>query len=330
MGTNTQTHHSYDWLEDALIGVCRGVFPDADLHIAGIEPKMHRVFAHQEYAFRLESLDAETSMHLRLHHGFFSYWDGSEPLKITKEFSALRHVYQSGLAVPFPYTYSPARRPFGRPFLLMDACDGYYWWEKEESLSCMQEHVVDALAAWLAQLHTQVKPSHPLIPPVYASDLFNKIQPRIAPLDDSELIACFDECRRQMEDLNALPFVMLHGRLDLDCLLINRGQVRCVTNWEHSAIGDPRWDIAYTSLSLQHSNDRTLANYFISRYVQDMGMSMEDMAFWEGMVALRAYALARWLRSLDSKGFEAVAGLQTPLFDLEDFYRERAFLQFRR
>lgn len=324
----TQTRVTYDWLEDALLGVCRGVFTDATLRIENLAPRMHRVFPHLEYAFTLTSDDAQTDIVLRLQYGFFSLWEGTEPLKITKEYSAMRHVYQSGLATPFPYTFSPSRRPFGRPFILMDAGDGYFWWEREDSLAHMQEHVVDTLASWMAQMHLQTPTTHPLIPTVHITDLFDKIEPRIAPLKDKQLNECFMKCKRQMANINDYEYVMLHGRLDLDSLLINRGQVRCVTNWEYAAIGDPRWDAAYTSLSLQRINDRTLANYFIARYVQEIGEPLEDLSFWEGAVALREYALCRWLRSLDAKGFESIAGLQTQLFDQEDWLRERTYQHF--
>lgn len=323
-----QTHITYDWLEDSLLSVCRGVFPDATLRINNLEPKVHRVFPHQEYIFNLSSDDAETDLILRLHHGFFSPWEGSDPLKVTREFSAMRHAYQHGFAAPFPYTYSTTRRPFGRAFILMDAGDGYYWWEREDSLTHMQEHVVDSLAVWMAQLHVNVPVEHPLIPPVYASDIHEKVYNRVAHLHNPVLDRCFSRCREQMEHLEPLPFAMLHGRLDLDCLLINRGQLRSVTNWEFAAFGDPRWDVAYTSLALQYTNDRTLANYFVARYVQEIGTPLEDIAFWEGLVALRSYALSQWLRSLDAKGFEHIAGLQTHLFDQEEFWRERALQQF--
>ncbi len=114
----------------------------------------------------------------------------------------------------------------------------------------------------------------------------------------------------------------------MDNLLLSNGKVRTVLNWEHAAIGDPRLDAAQTSLSLQWKQDRSLANRFIARYVRLTDTSIEDLNFWEGLAALRFYALSKWLRTLNGQSFEAVAGKQTFLFDRESKYQEKALKQF--
>ena len=320
---------SYDWLEDALLTLCRKVFPlEISLRVHSIEQKPNRLSPHRDYLFYLVSSDTEFRMQLRLHFALFSLWSGTEDLKTAKEYSVMRHAYQHGYPAPFPYCFSPSLRPFGYPYLVMDAGDGRGWWEMEASLSAVHERTVDAMADLLAQLHLTVPARHPLIPPVETCGVVKRLWSRVLSLGDEELTQCFQGCYRQLEQQIALPSVLLHGCFEMENILLLNGNLRMVTNWEHAALGDPRWDVAYTSLSLHRGNDRSPANRFIARYVQKTDTPMEDLGFWEGLVALRGYALSRWLRALDEKSYKTVAGMQTNLFPLEDVYHAVALKQF--
>lgn len=319
---------SYDWLEEAILSVCRPTFTDPRLSVVGLAPRPQRVFAHHEYAFTLRSPDADLNLVLRLQHGRFSIWNGIDPIKITKEYSAMRHTYKNGFPTPFPYAYSPSRNPFGYPYILMDAGDGRFWWESEASFSRQQEEVVDAYAERLAQLHADPLPQHPLIPRIYLSDVIQNLRQRTVGLNNEELDACLEACAHRFSEMEPMRPTLLHGRLDLDALLLHHGNIRAITHWEFTAIGDPRWDAAYASLSLQYLRGRALANRFIARYVEASGNPLPCLDEWEGLVALRDYGWSLWLRSLDAKGFHHVAGLQTTLFDQEDWRRQRALHQF--
>ncbi len=320
---------SYDWLEDALISVCRKVFPsESSMNLRSLVPRLNRIFPHQDYDFYLETPDTELRMILRLYHGLFSIWGGTENLKTSKEYSVLRHVYQNGYSVPFPYNFSSSREPFGWPFLIMDPGDGIRWWEIGESLRLLQEQLVNSLAEKLATLHLTIPAKHPLIPFVNTTYTMKQLESRIQKLENKELNRCFKHAKQQLKRQENYPDVFLHGCFSLDNVLIQNENVRTVINWEHTAIGDLRWDVAYTSLSLQRENDRSIANHFLAQYVQLIEEPLEDMGFWEGLVALRSFAQSQWLRSLDEKSFEAIVGLQTDLIDLEDYHRTRALEQF--
>jgi aminoglycoside phosphotransferase (APT) family kinase protein len=184
------------------------------------------------------------------------------------------------------------------------------------------------MADELAKLHNLVPPNHPLLPKVDVFTILRTLKQRVVHLDNQELLRCFENCEQQLRDLAGWTPVLLHGSYELDHILIKNGQVRSVCNWEYAAVGDPRWDVAYASLSLQRKHDHSLANRFVSRYVQLTDVPMENLAFWEGLIALRGFALSQWLRSLTNRSFEAVAGLKTPLFDLEAENRAHALQQF--
>jgi len=320
---------TYDWLEYTLLTVCRKVFTsEAGLRVHSIKPRNNRAFPHQDYGFELEGDDVHFHLILRLHHGIFSFWGGTEKIKTAKVFSAMRHVYQLGFPAPFPYIFDSSHKIFGWPYLILDPGDGVRWWESKDSLRRVEDEYTEVLAEELARLHTLVKPEHPLLPKI---DVFNQlklIKMRTKSIDHPILIRCLNGCFEQLEYIAGLSPVLLHGHYDFDHVLISNGKIRNVIDWEHAAIGDPRWDIAHASLALQRDGERTLANRFLAKYVQVSNIKAEDINFWEGLVALQRFAMSVWLKSLDQKSFETIAGLKTPLIDKEDEYRRRAVRQF--
>lgn len=326
---NTKNNRTYDWLEDALLTVCRNAFPrEASLSVHSLSPRLHRVSAHRDYEFVLQSPDTEIRLALRLHHGLFSLWGAPDRIKPAREYSAMLHAYQSGIPTQFPYGFTTSEQPFGKPYLLHDPGDGQRWWEMEDSLRLVQGEMIHLLAEELVKLHGAATAHHPLIPDIDAYSVIKQLWNRIAQIASDELKRCFDNCRREIQTIPPLPGVMLHGQFDLDHILIQSGRIRTITDWEHAAFGDPRWDIAYTSLSLQLGRERSLANQFVSQYAQLAELSVEHLGFWEGLVALRDWAHSVWLRSLEGKSFHSIVGLQTPLIDREDIMRERALNQF--
>ncbi|MGI6455612.1 MAG: phosphotransferase family protein [bacterium] len=319
---------SYDWLEHALLLVCQRAFPSrSTLRIEAIYPRLSRISPHKDYCFTLSSSDATFHLVLRLHYGIFSIWGGTEPIKITKEYSIMRHVYQHGFATPFPFTFGVSEIPFGHPYILFDPGDGVNWWEND-SLHHVQKECVESMAEELAKLHKLVEVQHSQLPKVDVYSVVQNLKHRATHVENKELQQCFRGCELQMKDLAGWTPVLLHGEYDLDNILIKDGVVRSVCNWEYAAVGDPRWDVAHTSLTLQRKHDHSLANRFVSRYVQLTNVPMENLAFWEGLIALRSFALSQWLRTLSTRSFESIAGLKTPLFDQEAENRTRALEQF--
>jgi len=312
-----------------LLCVCRKVFPaEAELRVHSIEPRVNRNSPHQDYDFQLDGDDTHFRLILRLHHGLFSVWGGTEKIKSAKVFSVMRHVYQQGIAAPFPYLFDASQKPFGWPYLVMDPGDGTRWWEGPDSLRQVQEQYAEAMAEELAKLHTHVNPEHPLLPRVDVRSLLRQLKTRTRSLEDEELERCFKGCAIQLNEIAGLTPVVLHGQYDVDQVLISNGRIRTILNWENAAIGDPRWDLAHASLSLEREHDRSVSNRFLARYAQVSGIPAEDIAFWEGVIALRAFALSRWLRSLDERSFKAIMGRQINLFCGDFDYRKRALKQF--
>lgn len=323
------TLRSCEWLKDALLTACKKAFPyEPAIEIISIQRRMQRIHSHHEFNFVLRSPDANCNLILKLHQGMFSHWGGTENIKAAKEYSAMIQAYQAGISVPFPYGFSSSEKLFGHTYIIHDAGDGHFWWEEGDSLRIVQGDLVESMADQLGAIHRQVGPNHSLIPTIYVYDLLQQLWNRVNCLGNFELNRCIQNCLKQCERIAPAPHCFLHGQYDIDHLLLNDKTVRTIAHWEHAAIGDPRWDVAYTSMTLQRKNDRSLSNRFVARYVQCTGNPLNDLEFWEGLVALRYFAISQWLQSLDAKGFASVIGLQTDLFDKDETMREKALRQF--
>ena len=326
---NTQKSKTYDWLEDALLTVCRNAFPsEASLRVHSLKRRVNRVCAHRDYEFYLQSPDTEIRLALRLHCGLFSIWGTADRIKPAREYSASLHAYQSGVSATFPYGFTTSDQPFGKPYLLHDPGDGLRWWEIEESLRVVQGETIHYMAEELVKLHYAVSAKHPLIPTVDVHSVMKRIWNRVSNFASDELRKCYEQCLKDLKRVETPLEVMLHGQFDLDHLLLQNGRIRTIIDWEHAVFGDPRWDVAHTSLSLQRGKERSFSNQFVSHYSQLAEMRIEDIGLWEGLTALKNWMLSVWLQSLDEKSFQSIAGVQTPWLDRENEMQERALSQF--
>lgn len=314
---------SFDWLVDAIQSVCRPAFDQETIEILRLEPRQQRISPHVEYDCVVQVSGSEFPLILKLYHGRFSPWFGTDTLKPTHEYSAMRHAYQHGMPVLFPYAHSQSIHPFGRAHLLTHNTDGNYWWELGTGFARTQEHIVDEMAYTLARFHTKVPADHALIPNVFVSDLVEQIERRTLMCGHADVQRWLHTCRGLLEDMEPYPTVLLHGNFALDSVVLRNDTIRAVTRWENAALGDPRWDVATTALDFQVLGNQSLGHRFVSGYVQETGIPMNDLAVWEGLVALRSYVYCLWLRSMDPKTFESIAGLQTDLLDREELYYQK-------
>jgi aminoglycoside phosphotransferase (APT) family kinase protein len=320
---------SLDWMESAILNVCHKAFPDErHLQIDTLHLQEDSVTPHQDYRFLLRCDDTDFRILLRLHFGLFSIWGETDDKKACREYTVLRHVYKQGFPAPFAYSFSASCSPFGHPFVIMDPGDGERWIDFKDSFREVQENIVDSLAHEMVKLHTSVTPKHQLLQEIKLEPLFSQLWTRVGRLDRPDLNQCFENGYETIHSMKPIEPVLLHGHLDLDNVLIQHDYIRTVINWEHAAIGDPRWDIAYTSLRIQQETDRGMANRFLDAYAEKAGMQFEHIDIWQGLVALRIFAMASWIRSLDERSQKAVTGLKTRILHQENFFRERALAQF--
>ncbi|MGC9329800.1 MAG: phosphotransferase family protein [Candidatus Hinthialibacter sp.] len=319
----------YDWLEDALLTVCQNAFPrESVLRVHSLTRRMQRIGAHNDYEFILQLTDAEIRLALRLYQGIFSLWGFSDRAKSTRACRAMSLAYQAGVPAPFPYAFTSQRIPFGKPYVLHDPGDGRRWWDVEDSLRPAQSQLASSMAEELVKLHYTVEPDLQRIPAVKAGGVLQQIWNRISNIADDELTHCFEQALRIFHEEEGQAAAMLHGQFDLDHLLIKNSVIRTITDWEFAAFGDPRWDVAYASLSLQQKGDHSLSNLFVAHYANLSQQPLEHLPLWEGLVALRDWALCVWLESLDKKSFLSIAGLQTPLISKKDVMRNHALQVF--
>lgn len=321
-----QTH---DWLRESLRSVCGNAFPHGgEIEASGIVPASPPHCPHLEYRFTLETPGGSLPLLLRLYHGMFSVWGGSDTLKSTREYAALRHAHAHGAPVPFAYCFSPSTQPFGHPYLILDPGDGEFYGGMEEGNRPTANEAAAPMAEQMARQHRDAPARHPLIPTAELNGVIRQIGVRIRRLENRELNRLMESCLERVPAGAGAGPALLHGAPGPEKSQWLHGRLRAVAGWEHAAFGDPRWDIAHALIGLRAAGGREAADIFLSKYAETAGKPPADLEFWEGCAAFRNYALCMWLESLDKTSFHSVAGRNSDLLPDKELYREFANLHF--
>jgi aminoglycoside phosphotransferase (APT) family kinase protein len=224
-----------------------------------------------------------------------TWWVKHDRHKAQREWSVMRWLYGSGLPIPRVYALGALDRD---PFLLLERPTGQTMalgtGESKKALSGMRsqgarEHI-DRLATLLARLHCLTPPSsvREVLPNVDAG----KALARAAHIAEQFGAAILKGIHELMEvQVEAYPPCVLHGDPKLaDCLHGARG-VTAWLNWENSALGDPRWDVACVANELQRNASNPLGDRFCERYSDQAGLRLHNMTYWQAQAAICRWAV---------------------------------------
>jgi aminoglycoside phosphotransferase (APT) family kinase protein len=75
--------------------------------------------------------------------------------------------------------------------------------------------------------------------------------------------------------------------------------ITALPNWDSSALGDPRWDVARAVHWLRARQAGALAERFLAAYQDRIGLTLVDMESWHALVAVQSWATTTWLREHD-------------------------------
>jgi aminoglycoside phosphotransferase (APT) family kinase protein len=95
----------------------------------------------------------------------------------------------------------------------------------------------------------------------------------------------------ERDQMEAYPPCVLHGAPQVASLRLDARGATAWLNWESSALGDPRWDVACVVNELQRNQLHHLAEPFCERYADHGGLPLRDMAYWQAVTALHRWAL---------------------------------------
>jgi aminoglycoside phosphotransferase (APT) family kinase protein len=242
---------------------------------------------------------------LRRYSDAWTWWSFQDAHKAQREWAVIRWLYARGLPVPEPYALgSESAEPFvllartpGRPGAsLLDACAVKRTPVERQPAGNPRldlEQCLDAFGILIAKLHHLTAPDavRDLLPRITVLQELARMADIARQCEDRELIRAVNELGPSAQEMEAYPPCVLHGDPQLANLLYDARGITTWLNWENSALGDPRWDIAYAVDQLRDQETTQPAESLYDAYVTQIGQQLSDMAFWEALVTVHRWAI---------------------------------------
>jgi aminoglycoside phosphotransferase (APT) family kinase protein len=162
--------------------------------------------------------------------------------------AALQAVADRGLPVPGLLWFDDsAENPFGRPFIVMERARGHVpvgWHELPgEERNSLAEKAIDVLA----DIHAISVAETPLVDlpasPLMDLDGLQKLFGRLAPLPPAAEASFWWLDRHRPKPPDRLAIV--HGDYRMGNMVVNRGRITGILDWEMAAPGDPLTDLVW-------------------------------------------------------------------------------------
>lgn len=245
----------------------------------------------------------------------WTWWMLDDPSKAGREWAILRWLY--GVGMPVPRLYACGQQN-GAGFTLMARLQGQGC---PAQAACLGE-----LAALLARLHQLVplEAVRQALPLVLLSEELGRLDEIAHRLHDDGLIEALSDLL--VEEVEVYPPCVLHGDPHLANALCDARGITALLDWENSALGDPRWDVARTTNWLRLHQAEELASCFCGAYEEQAGWRLSDMSFWEALTAVQSWAVVAWACTTAPPG----SALAQRLLAHVDLWHGRAWRALRR
>jgi aminoglycoside phosphotransferase (APT) family kinase protein len=233
------------------------------------------------------------------------WWSSQDTHKAQREWTMFRWLYARGFPVPEPYALGlESAEPFvllarasGRPGTsLLNECSMERASMERPTRRAVHpdlELCLDAFVILLGRLHHLTAPDsvRDVLPYITVLQELARIADIARQYQDRELIRAVDKLSLSAQEKEAYPPCVLHGEPQLANLLYDARGITAWLNWENSAFGDPRWDIAYAVNHLRSYETARPVERLYEAYVAQTGQQLSDMLFWEALVAVHRWAI---------------------------------------
>lgn len=311
---------------DDLTAICGRAFPDCTDHtIRDIQPISSR--QHEMIAFELEAAAPDGSpvywpLVLRRYLSPLSWWRPDDRGKAQREATICRWLGEQGFPVPEVYL-----REFGpRGDVVL-----FRWLPGEElpvggrPLQQAVQPVITAFAELLAELHRLRPPEavQSVVPRVSVPGALANLAAIAALIDQPELAGAVEQAMALAYDVQEIGPVLLHGDYHLLNARLSGSEIVGLLDWEYSALGDPRWDVANAYMQLVDFGAAEAADRFLSVYLDRTGWQFEGPPLYNAVVPLQQWAISEWLVQRRSED-EASFALAQELINQRNAHRRRA------
>ena len=222
-----------------------------------------------------------------------TWWAMEDRDKAQREWAVMRWLYGEGLPVPKVYASGSER---GDGSLLTAHVPGRRLRDMEGE-PASAEPCVRELASLLARLHQLAPPDsvRHVLPVVDVVEQLARLRDMASRCADDGLEEAVDGLLTIEAEVR--PSCVLHGDPGFANVLCDARGITALLNWENSALGDPRWDVARVANGLQAHQTGERVEGFRAAYEDASGQPLPDMDFWEALAATRNWAMAAWMRT---------------------------------
>lgn len=311
-----------------LAALCARTFPER-LHQRIEGERLLPSRQHEMVAFDLkwETPVGEVSepLIMRRYVSTLSWWRPDDLGKAQREATILKWLHEEGFPVPAVYA-----REFGPAgdVVLFSRLPGQDWSEEGRPFPEVVRPHVERLAHLLAWLHSLQPPDEVrmVAPFVTLPAALANLTALAAQLGSSELRTAVEQAMSRMYDVGETQPVLLHGDCHFSNVLLHEGRISGLVDWEYSALGDPRWDIANAYMQLVDFDAAEAADVFLATYLRYSGREFEGPPLYYAVASLQQWALSEWLVDQGRAGKLSQLALARDLIALRDVHRRRAMM----
>jgi aminoglycoside phosphotransferase (APT) family kinase protein len=230
---------------------------------------------------------------LRCYAGSRTWWAMKDRDRAQREWAVMRWLYGEGLPVPRVYASGSGGDD---NWILMAHVSGRRLADTEGK-TALDEATVRDLSSLLARLHRLTPPDsvRQALPLAGVEEQLARLLEVASQCANDGLEEAVNELLTKEAEVR--PSCVLHGDpVSADVLCDARG-ITAFPNWEHSALGDPRWDVARAVNGLRAHQASEWVERFCAAYEDASRQPLSDMDFWEALAATQNWATATWRRA---------------------------------
>lgn len=311
---------------DLLETVCARIFPDRfDQHLEHVTPISSR--QHEMVSFVLDwaavSGRRQQVLIARRYLSTVSWWRVEDMGKAQRELTVSAFLHGQGF--PAPYAYGRVFDTSG-DCVLFEHLDGVEWAALGVPFQQVAADYAAAFGHMLAMLHA-IRPTQEVadvLPVATLPRALANLSAIAVMVEDAQLEAHVDTVIDHIYLIHESEPVLLHGDYHFGNALIGEAGLIGVIDWEFSALGDPRWDVASAYMQFVECEAAGAANVFLQAYMDASGRAFDGPPIYNVVTALQHWAISEWLIYQRRQGAAAGFALAEDLAQTRDLHRQRA------
>ena len=325
------THNPTLTLED-LSALCQRAFPDRPrqnlVEAQAIHSRQHEMIAFELWWTPDKGIMKHEKLMVRRYVSPISWWRPDDNGKAQREATVCRWL--KGQGIPAPAVYAREFTPQG-DIVLFERLPSIDLGIGERPLGEAVGPYITPAARLLADLH-RLDPSaevKQVVPHVTLASAVANLAAISHQIEQPDLAGYINRVMQRMYDVVEQPPVLLHGDFHFLNILVDEEGISGLVDWEFTAIGDPRWDVANVYMQLVDFGAAEAADHFLNAYLESSGRNFEGPPLYNVVAPLQQWAISEWLvRRYDTEELGKFA-LAHDLADQRDVHRRRAELAMK-